>query len=187
MFDSSQHMCVQWEVCVKIPFQQAYVMSKNSFDSTLWTSLHTDRQHVETWVRCTCYVERVGLHWNCTILLALPLRHRLHVKCRCKGATRVSHAHFCFVSLSESPWNILPCVGCLSQDTSFVSAREIFFFLPPLLFLSERHGMMLGRDKRRQNGDKEAECETKCRAVNVMYRHRHQSHSVTFFPISSNQ
>lgn len=50
MFDSSQHMCVQWEVCVKIPFQQAYVMSKNSFDSTLWTSLHTDRQHVETWV-----------------------------------------------------------------------------------------------------------------------------------------
>lgn len=53
------------------------------------------------------------------------------VKCRCKGVTRVSHTHFCSVSLSESPWNILPCVGCLSQDTSFVSAMRFFFSSPP--------------------------------------------------------
>lgn len=52
---------------------------------------------------------------------------------------------------------------------------------------SERRGMMLGRRKRRREGDEEAECEIKCRAVNVMYRHRHQSHSVIFIPLSSNQ
>lgn len=43
----------------------------------------------------------------------------------------------------------------------------------------------VGKMERRQNGDKEAECEIKCRAVNVMYRHRHQSHSVIFIPLSS--
>lgn len=41
--------------------------------------------------------------------------------------------------------------------------------------------------ERRQNGDKEAECKIRCRAVNVMYRHRHQSHSVILFPLSSKE
>lgn len=143
---------------------------------------------------CPVYESFVMLRWKGWAALKLQNpscvaaeRQVAVVKCRCKGATRVSHTHFCSVSLSESPWNILPCVGCLSQDTSFVSAIR-FFFLPPAPFsLSERHGMMLGRGKRRQNGDKEAECEIKCGAVNVMYRHRHQSHSVILFPLSSNQ
>lgn len=39
----------------------------------------------------------------------------------------------------------------------------------------------------RQNGDKEAECKIRCRAVNVMYRHQHQSHSVIFIPLSSKE
>lgn len=34
----------------------------------------------------------------------------------------------------------------------------------------------------RQNGDEGTGCEIKRRAVNVMYRHRHRSHSVTFIP-----
>lgn len=39
----------------------------------------------------------------------------------------------------------------------------------------------------RPNGDEEAECKIRCRAVNVMYRHQHQSHSVIFIPLSSEE
>lgn len=50
------------------------------------------------------------------------------------------------------------------------------------IFLCEWHCMMFG--KWRQNKDKEAKlCRIKCRAVNVMYRHRHHSHSVIFIPL----
>lgn len=43
------------------------------------------------------------------------------------------------------------------------------------------------KTERRRNEDKEAECEIKCRAVNVMYRHRHTSLTVLFSSPSSKE
>lgn len=44
--------------------------------------------------------------------------------------------------------------------------------------------MMSGRQEGNKTETEEAGREIKCRAVNVMYRHRHRSHSVLFIPPS---